>query len=373
LDRFGLFSYRTGVLESEVVKPLVLFLYDPEEEAIPQPQLVKALEVVESWMVRRMLVRATAKSYTQVFAELITHVGKAGRTNVGDVLEEYLRRQTGTNWYWPDDREITETLRILPAYRRLSRKRLRMVLEAVEDHLRGWTATTVGLGGERVARGQYAIEHILPRSWQAHWPLGESMTPADRDDLVHTLGNLTLLTGRLNSKVSNGPWSGIGGKREALHEHDVLLLNRHLPGQNDPDWDDLCIRQRTDVLIATIQQIWPVPGGHVSATTTPRRDTGRRRISIADLMAAGEIHAGTVLHARRQRVADRTAVVLEDGSLDVDGKRHSSPSGAAVAVSGHSENGWKFWLIDPTTRRSLFDVWQDYVEDDDDFEQPDGD
>ena len=71
IDRLGLFAYRTGVMESEVVKPLVLFLLDPDDAAIPDEQLTKALEVVESWLVRRMLVRASTKSYTQVFAELI--------------------------------------------------------------------------------------------------------------------------------------------------------------------------------------------------------------------------------------------------------------------------------------------------------------
>ena len=36
--------YRTGVLESEVIKPLVLCLLDPEQDAIPAAQFVKALE-----------------------------------------------------------------------------------------------------------------------------------------------------------------------------------------------------------------------------------------------------------------------------------------------------------------------------------------
>lgn len=53
IDRLGLFGYRTGVLESEVIKPLVLCLLDPEDPLIPEAQIVKALDVVESWMVRR--------------------------------------------------------------------------------------------------------------------------------------------------------------------------------------------------------------------------------------------------------------------------------------------------------------------------------
>ena len=133
LDRLGMFAYRTGVLESEIVKPLVLYLLDPDEAAIPAEQLTKALDVVESWLVRRMLVRATSKSYTQVVVELIGHVRKADRQKAGDVLEEYLAGQTGANWYWPDDDQLRRELATQPVYRRLSRGCLRMVLEAIED------------------------------------------------------------------------------------------------------------------------------------------------------------------------------------------------------------------------------------------------
>ena len=111
IDRFGLFAYRTSVMESEVVKPLVLFLRDPDEPPIPGDQLIKALRVVESWLVRRMLVRATTKSYTQVFAELITQIRKTGRQSAGDIIEDRLADHPGTGWYWPDDEEVRAELR----------------------------------------------------------------------------------------------------------------------------------------------------------------------------------------------------------------------------------------------------------------------
>lgn len=361
LDRLGLFAYRTGVMESEVMKPLVLFLLDPDEPPVPDPQLGKALEVVESWLVRRMLVRATSKSYTQVVAELIAHVGKEGRAAAGDVIEEYLRHQTGANWYWPDDNEVRTAVRTLPAYRRLSRARVRMVLEAVEDHLRGWKHGSAGLGGERVARGKYAIEHIMPRRWQTHWALRDGAIAADRDALLDTVGNLTLLTGRLNSKVSNGPWGGEDGKRKALHAHDVLLLNRLLLEQAQTGWDEERIRARTEAMIATMLEVWPVPAGHKSDNPAVAKRP-RRKIGLADLINAGLLEEGATLYARRQRVADRTATVLPDGALDVDGVRHATPSGAAKAVAGNSENGWTFWLVDSQSRRGLMALWREYVD-----------
>jgi hypothetical protein len=188
IDRLGLFGYRTGVLESEVIKPLILTLLDPDKQAISSVQLSKALDAVESWMVRRMLVRATAKGYNQIIAELIGQLQTGDRTTIGDDIEAFLARQTADSRYWPDDAELAQELDNLPAYRRLRRGRLRMVLEAIEDHLRGWRDDKQGLGGERVARGVLAIEHVMPRKWQLHWPLSDPTGEDNRDQLIHTLG-----------------------------------------------------------------------------------------------------------------------------------------------------------------------------------------
>jgi hypothetical protein len=161
IDRIALFGYRTGVLESEVVKPLVLCLVDREQPKVPEEQFTKSLEVVESWMVRRMLVRASTKSYSQVIAELVALVGRS-RATAGDAIEKHLSKQTSASSYWPDDNELQQEVATLQAYRRLGRGRLRMILESIEDRKRGWTNGRSGLGGERVARGKLAIEHVMP-------------------------------------------------------------------------------------------------------------------------------------------------------------------------------------------------------------------
>jgi len=353
LNRLQLFAYRTGVLESEVVKPLVLFLYDPEQTEIPAKQIEKALAVVESWMVRRMLVRATTKSYNQLVAEVIRHLKEADRRKVpGDSIEAFLAGQTSDSRYWPDDQEIRDTLRYLPAYRRLQRGRLRMVLEGIEDHLRGWKLGKEGKGGEQVTKAKFAIEHIMPRKWQTHWkhsdgPKGE----VEREALIHTLGNLTLLTSSLNSKVSNGPWIGKSGKRKALEAHDVLFLNRRFAESSCENWTDASIRQRTDELAKTIVEIWPVPDGHRSPQGAQQTHYSHR-VDLSDLISAGWLQPGTVLHPRQKKFAETTATLLSDGSLDVGGKIYSSPSDAAGAIVGSVRNGWWFFLVEPENKKS---------------------
>jgi hypothetical protein len=243
-------------------------------------------------------------------------------------------------------------------YRRLRRSRLRMILEGIEDHLRGWHGGNSGLGGERVARGQYAIEHVMPRKWSTHWKSDPVDTDEQRDKLVHTLGNLTLLTKRLNSSVSNGPWDG---KRTGLQAHDVLFLNRKLLESATDHWSNDAIRTRTRDLIEVIIRVWPVPEGHKSgfASDRPRR---RRKLQLSDLLGAGALQAGIQLTPRQAKFSHRIGVLLPDGQIELEGRTFSRPSAAAVYLTGRATNGWWFFFVDPKSKTSLRKIRSEYIE-----------
>jgi hypothetical protein len=357
IDRLGLFGYRTSVLESEVIKPLILALLDPQQSAIPPVQFLKALDVIESWMVRRMLVRATAKGYNQLIAELVGRLRNWNRATVGDEIEAFFAGQTADSRYWPDDAELAQEMADLQAYRRLRRGRLRMVLESIEDHLRGWRASKQGLGGERVSRGKLAIEHVMPRKWQQHWS-GQGVDEEDRDRLIHTLGNLTLLTGKLNSTVSNGPWSGTNSKRAGLEGHDVLILNRDLLKRAGTQWTDETIRGRTQELVRLIAEIWAVPLDHRSGFAATRQRSARK----VELINAGLLHPGMSLIPKRKKFSHRVATLLADGRVEVDGEAFESEREAATAIYGKKTGGWWFFLTDPTSGRTLRAVRREYIE-----------
>ena len=78
-----------------------------------------------------------------------------------------------TSTYWPGDEEIREALRPRAAYRRFTRGRLRMFLEADRGRLRAET------NQPQVAAAGYPIEHILPQKWKDHWPVED--LEAERD------------------------------------------------------------------------------------------------------------------------------------------------------------------------------------------------
>lgn len=356
IDRLQLFAYRSGTLDSDVFKSVVLWLFDPEQEPVPNDQALKLIEVLESWLVRRMLVRATTSNYNQVAAEVVTQLRKSERASAGDVVEAYYADQNTASRYWPDDDEVTAEIAGLLAYKRLRRGRLRMVLEAIEDHRRGWIGTAAGLGGERVARNAYHIEHLLPQSWEDHWPLGTD-SPEERNQLLHTFGNLTLLTSKLNSKVSHGPWPA---KQAALKQHDVLKVNAELLNSAGGVWNEGKIRARTADLTMSILEIWPAPAGHVSGFGAAEPQS-TSKVTVADLIGAGLIDAGATLYSP-SGYGGATATVLSDGRLDLDGSQYDTPSGAAKVVAGTNRNGWRFFRLGPDTTRSLSDLFREYVD-----------
>jgi hypothetical protein len=114
-------------------------------------------------------------------------------------------------------------------------------------------------------------------------------------------------------------------------------------------------------MLGAIVEIWPVPVGHTSGFGKSE-ERPKHRVGLADLIAAGLLEPGTTVYAKRQAFAGRTATILPDGRVDVDGEIYDTPSGAARSMTGKSENGWAFFRLSPTGRRSLSDLFQEYVD-----------
>lgn len=361
LSRLETFVYRLSVLNYETVKPFIIWLTDPDLEPIADDQFIKALDVLESWFVRRMLTKGSAQAYNYTMSALIREVSARDRQQVGSIVEDFLVAQTGVNanTHWPSDSEVLEFLTTQPMYRRISRAKLRMVLEAVEDSRRGYGSGSKKTFSEQpVVRGECSLEHVMPQEWRKNWPGEEYGTDGlSRDELVHQLGNLVLVTQALNSKVSNGPWLE---KKKSLAEHSTLLTTKEVVDSGSDLWDEATIRARTEKVARAIIEIWRVPDGHPSLSAVEdSRDTNR--VTVGDLVSAGFLNPGQTLYARVQAHQGHEGYVSEDGAIFVNGRRFDSPSPAAREVTKRqSEAGWWFWVTDLTNMYSLADARQDY-------------
>jgi hypothetical protein len=220
-----------------------------------------------------------------------------------------------------------------------------MILEAVEDHYRAETRQP------QIERKGYPIEHLLPRSWKETWPVSSPDEAETRQEHVNRLGNLTLLTNALNSKVSNGPWRA---KRSALQDHNTITLTgRVIKRTEQRDWDEQLIDERAQDLIDVLLRVWPVPEGHHGKVVDPQTKAGDW-VELKHLMEAGLLTAGDKLVATHRDYKGKEATVTGDGAIELDGKRYTSPSAAGRALRQRATNGWYFWAV--TDGRRLRDV-----------------
>lgn len=319
----------------EVLKPILIWLHDPELRRSQQARdaVVRAFE---SWLVRRMLLRLTSADLGRVVADAIRLFRNTPDADLPGEVTAYLSRLDKASTYWPGDDEIRTALALEKAYQRYPRPRVRMFLEAAEDALRA------RFGSPRVPRRKYPIEHILPQSWRAGWPVEGVEAELRRIDHVHRLGNLTLLTSKLNSSVSNGPWET---KRAKLAAHDVFLLNRPLTALEVVSWNEDAIDARTSELIDCLLVTWPVPAGHLGKITEGG-GASSITIELPQLVAAGALEPGARLFGRTSGGKMAEATIMANGHLEVDGKSFETPSGAARYVRGGGTNGWRFWVLD---------------------------
>ncbi|MCJ1698617.1 DUF262 domain-containing protein [Rathayibacter festucae] len=347
--------YRTDALDSAALRPVLLWLTGPRTSYSAQT-ISGVIAALESWLVRRMILRRASADHGRVVADLIRLNRDVADDQLVDRVVGQLRRLDSESSYWPGDEEIRAVLTDEAAFRKYSRGRLRMLLEAVEDTYRGYAGSATSRTGSRVSRRGLPIEHLLPRAWKAHWPVTSLADEVARDAHVHRLGNLTLITTSLNSAVSNGPWLGESGKRSRLNEHDVHLMNRRIRDISADGWDETRIAARTTEMIEAILATWPVPTEH-RGTIADRASRVRSEAWLRDLTVAGLLPAGSVLRARSTDVIAE-AVVQENGDLLFQGRRFDTPSGAGKHLVGHAVNGWWFWRL--PDGRSLSDVRTEY-------------
>ena len=93
----------------------------------------------------------------------------------------------------------------------------------------------------------------MPTKWRANWPIidPDDQKEAARDRAIRTLGNLTLVTGRLNSKLSNAAWDK---KKQALREYSSLnITTNYLDGDG---WDEAGIYSRGEELAELALEMW---------------------------------------------------------------------------------------------------------------------
>ncbi len=263
-------SFYTRVVEAlelGVFIPLLLWIITDAHPASPA-QADRALAAVESWAVRRTLLRRTMKDVNRLVVALLKELDHHPSSAVGEATVAYLEEQTADSRSWPTDDELLRFLPDVKVYGNIKQRRLRAILSGIELQLRTEKHEEVSLPAK------LDIEHVMPQGWRTYWQDGILQDPeacAERDFRLNTIGNLTLVTKSLNSTLSNRPWTdgdasstpGSGedkglGKRSLLNKYSVLALSRPIVDLHPATWTEDDIMARSKQLASTIAKAWPV-------------------------------------------------------------------------------------------------------------------
>lgn len=250
--RFDVFLDRLKAMDIVVFHPLLMTLME-EQETNPS-ELDRVAVVLESYLVRRMIGNYQTRGYGTLALRLQNEVQESDAP--ADTLAENLLNEAGAD-AWPSDEEFRQEWVRRKFYGSLRRERVLMILKAIEQRYQ----TNKHLSEPLMDFDwkQLQVEHIMPQHWQAHWPLPDDLDPAVRDFQIQGIGNLTLVSGKLNPTLSNASWestSKLRGKRDTLEQHTLLALNQQIL-KRYPEWNDASINDRAEGLFEDARAIWP--------------------------------------------------------------------------------------------------------------------
>ena len=242
--------------------PFLLLLADSEMDTA---SLKEICTVIESYILRRAVCGLTGKRYNRIFLDLTRKMKGDGLSVQG--LRGFLAEYRGESSVWPRDSDFEVKWISSSLYGQLNSAMLGHILLRLN-------ASYMDRKMEKVAlAGKPTVEHLMPQSWIERWPLpsgrrgltdqelwreegaaSDRSETRDRNALIHTIGNLTILTGELNAGVSNWTWTR---KRAEMMRHSLLPINQMLYSYDF--WDEDTIGTRARELFVRAREIWPGP------------------------------------------------------------------------------------------------------------------
>jgi len=251
----ALFLRRLEAVDTATVYPFLLHAYAtlmPDSRS----EFDNVLAVVESFLMRRLIVNWTSKNYNRVFVDLIRAVEKS-ETFTAAAVAAQLRKGAGDSTRFPTDAEVRAALEEQPLYGRIAQAKVRAVLEALDAFAYSSKSEALTMPKD------LTIEHVMPQAWETNWPLSaevcadpvaEQKAVVRRTKMLNSLGNLTLITGSFNSSLQNAAWRS---KRPELLKYSKLNLTQYFHGEQAREWNEAAIGVRTEYLFGHLCSIWP--------------------------------------------------------------------------------------------------------------------
>lgn len=205
------------------------------------------LFLIENFLVRQIL---GGRPMSPLRSRLMDLMGALQEDFTIEKLESALSKSD-----WVTNKELFEKAHVLNIYESATPRALGAIFRGIERHLSGSGSMKFNIGK---GDGMYSIEHIYPqdaKNWKEDLEIW-GVAQKDMDEILHVLGNLTVVTNQHNSAVGNK--SFLEKKGFPTHEGNAapLSLNLSWLGSGTVRWTPALVQDRTISLMTAITGHW---------------------------------------------------------------------------------------------------------------------
>lgn len=219
--------------------PLVLFIY---KKITNEDERLRILKILESYITRRTICKLTTKNYNNLFLSLLAEAKRMPEVSAENIRKKLLSFTESSNKF-PTDEELKVAFETSHLINKYSREVLYCI--ALYELKSNFT------DNPKLNFGGFSVEHIMPKKWKNNWIWSDETLEEIRNHKLLTIGNLTLVKGKLNSSMRDSNWSK---KKENLRKYSTLRQTTdylHLD-----DWNEKEIGNRADSLYKTALKMW---------------------------------------------------------------------------------------------------------------------
>ncbi len=219
-------------------------------KTIPNEDERNALfELVESYVMRRMIIRATTKNYNQLFTDRLI----SNKILSKKQFQEFINGSSEKINFFPNNHDIKEGFNNSV----LVNKQAAGIIYLLESKNRNREKQATQLLGI----SKYSLEHLMPKKWENHWSTDLNKEQKDvRNKKLKTLGNLAIITQSLNASIRDSDWqtkkTGIKEKKKyGLLDYSagIETLAPYLTLQ---EWNENEIEKRANDLYIIAKDTW---------------------------------------------------------------------------------------------------------------------
>lgn len=261
---------RIRALDITTAVPLLAWLRTLPPYILSPADHIRAVRAVESWALRRAYTGSQTRGYGAHLTRVLSEAQLAADKE-HDVADAVINGLKGGVLDWPSNQDVEDAF-LTSRFYGMTQTRIRLLLGAIDNLLR---TEDPNEPHAVVAYHDLQIEHVMPQSWEQHWPLvdrkGNTVARNETDPLwitlsgerrrtVDRIGNLTLVTGDFNRGVSNLAWRV---KRREFEKQKSLVINFTVA--QTEDWTEDTIAERGKILAAAACRLWPTPASLLSS------------------------------------------------------------------------------------------------------------